>query len=303
MRLRDIRSTVVLCLLALSAAALLQPAEAETAVALAGPEALKAQYQQLQGPLKDNPFKRPIVLESTEASSAVKGEIHAVLDYPFAEVRAALATPANWCDVLILHLNTKYCRLSTDNGKTMLRMHVGKKIAQELDDTYRVDFNYRSGAASSDYFSSSMQAAKGPLDTSDYSIQIEAIPLPDNRSFLHLSYSYSYGMASKLAMRAYLMTVGRDKVGFTETSRKPDGQPVYVTGTRATVERNTMRYYLAIDAWLANQHVAAGERQEKRLENWYAATEQYPRQLHEVDRADYLAMKKKELERQQKELP
>ncbi|WP_338034072.1 hypothetical protein [Herbaspirillum robiniae] len=268
----------------------------------AGAAALKAKYEELQGELADNQFKRPLYLKSSEGSGAVKGDIYAVLGYPFAQVREALGAPENWCDILILHLNTKYCRLSTAQGKSMLRMHVGKKIEQDLSDTYRVDFSYRGGAAGADYLSSSMQADKGPLDTADYRIQIEAIPLADGRSFLHLSYSYSYGMASKLALRAYLMTVGRDKVGFTVVKRNADGQPQYVDGTRATVERNTMRYYLAIDAYLSGLSAPPQQRLDKRLEAWFAATEQYPRQLHEVERESYLSMKRNEYVRQQKQV-
>jgi hypothetical protein len=44
-------------------------------------------------------------------------------------------------------------------------MQVGKKTEQDLDDTYRVDLRYHGGASAADYFSSSMLADKGPLDT------------------------------------------------------------------------------------------------------------------------------------------
>ncbi|KAF1048435.1 MAG: hypothetical protein GAK35_00238 [Herbaspirillum frisingense] len=291
-------------LLASVLAAGMRPARADgpAATPLTGAAGMKAQYEELQGELNNNQFHRPLYLNSSEGSGAVKGDIYAVLSYPFAQVREALGTPENWCDILILHLNTKYCRLSAAQGKTMLRMHVGKKIEQDLSDTYRVDFTYHGGASAGEYFSSSMQADKGPLDTGNYRIQIEAIPLPEGRSFLLLTYAYSYGMASKLALRAYLMTVGRDKVGFTVARRNADGQPEYVAGTRATVERNTMRYYLAIDAYLAGLATPPGQRLETRLDTWFAATEQYSRQLHEVDKESYLSMKRNEYARQQKQM-
>ncbi|OGT04070.1 MAG: hypothetical protein A2143_01990 [Gallionellales bacterium RBG_16_57_15] len=38
---------------------------------------------------------------------------------------------------------------------------------------------------------------------------------------------------------------------------------------------------------------------QKRLHSWFNATEQYPRQLHEVDRAAYMDMKRSEYLRQQ----
>jgi hypothetical protein len=38
---------------------------------------------------------------------------------------------------------------------------------------------------------------------------------------------------------------------------------------------------------------------QKRLNSWFSATEQYPRQLREVDRTAYLDMKQSEYLRQQ----
>jgi hypothetical protein len=38
---------------------------------------------------------------------------------------------------------------------------------------------------------------------------------------------------------------------------------------------------------------------EQSLERWFTATELYPRQLREVDRDTYFAMKRKEYQRQQ----
>jgi hypothetical protein len=40
---------------------------------------------------------------------------------------------------------------------------------------------------------------------------------------------------------------------------------------------------------------------EQRLQSWFNATERYPRQLHEVDKAEYLTMKRKEYARQNAE--
>ena len=41
-------------------------------------------------------------------------DIYARIDSPFATVRAALNNPGDWCDILILHVNTKYCRAASD---------------------------------------------------------------------------------------------------------------------------------------------------------------------------------------------
>jgi hypothetical protein len=64
------------------------------------------------------------------------------------------------------------------------------------------------------------------------------------------------------------------------------------------IERNTMRYYLAIDAYLGTFGQPAHEQLERRLRDWFAATEQYAVQLHELDEREYLEMKRAELGRQ-----
>jgi hypothetical protein len=99
-----------------------------------------------------------------------------------------------------------------------------------------------------------------------------------------------------MAMQGYLATVGRDKVGFTRVS---SGGSDYIGGVRGVVERNTMRYYLAIDAYLGALSSPAPEQFEKRLNNWFSSTERFPHQLHEIDRQQYLDMKRSEYARQQ----
>lgn len=121
------------------------------------------------------------------------------------------------------------------------------------------------------------------------------LPLSTRRS----TTAYGFGTIGRLAMSGYLLTIGRDKVGFTVMGKLPNGVPTYIQGTRGTVERNTMRYYLAIDAYLAGMSTPPKDQLEVRLQHWYKATEQHARQLHEVERDDYLVMKRREYQRQQ----
>ena len=81
--------------------------------------------------------------------------------------------------------------------------------------------------------------------------------------------------------------------------RQGNGQPDYVAGVRGLVERNTMRYYLAIDSFLESAAAPPQAQLEQRLQSWFSAVERYPRQLHEVDRDAYLQMKYAEFARQQ----
>src|SRR5450759_1905980 len=262
---------------------------------------LRAKYGALQGQLSHNQFQRPLYMDSSEISRGVTGDIYAVINYPFATAGAALNGPARWCDILSLHLNTKYCRASTSSQGSVLNVNIGKKHDQPLDEAYRVDFAYRVAAETPNYLKVRLNADEGPLSTRNYRIMLEAIPLEDERTFIHLAYSYTYGLAGRLAMQAYLGTIGSDKVGFTVVGKQSDGQPLHVGGMRGLVERNTMRYYLAIEAFLGALSTPPQARLEKRLHGWFAAVERYPRQLHEMEQGEYLDMKRKEYLRQQAE--
>jgi hypothetical protein len=260
---------------------------------------LRAKYTELSKQLLNNQFQRELYLNSTESSNDLKGEIYAVVDYPFATVNMALNNPAHWCDVLILHLNVKYCHSSSNKAGTVLTVNLGRKYDQPLADTYHAEFNYRGVITTPDYFAVELNARNGPLSTRDYRIEIEATPVKDGRTFLHFTYAYAFGLTGRLAMKGYLMTIGRDKVGFTVTGKLPNGQFTYIQGVRGVVERNTMRYYMAIDAYLAALTAPLEKQLELRMQQWFNATDQYALQLHEVELDDYLEMKRSEYQRQQ----
>ena len=262
-------------------------------------EPLRAKYTELGKQLRENQFQRALYLDSTQSSNDLKGEIYAVVDYPFATANGALNNPAHWCDVLILHINVKYCHASIRNGGTVLTVNIGRKYYQSLADAYRLEFNYREVITMPDYFALELNATSGPLSTHDYRIWIEATSLKDGRTFMHVTYAYSFGSVGRLALQGYLATIGRDKVGFTVTGKLSNGKPAYIQGVRGVVERNTMRYYLAIDAYFAALSTSPEDQLEKRLQQWYHSTDQYARQLHEVERGDYLKMKRREYQRQQ----
>ena len=264
-----------------------------TARAEAGSASLLEKHDELSSQLTQNSFGRPIFLESTETSRMVSGNAYAVLDSPFATFSTTLKNPNRWCEVMILHINTKFCKSSAGADVPILNVNVGKKTAQDLSDTFALEFVFRQLAASPSYLSLQLNSDKGPLGTSNYQIAVRAAPLPGGKTFMHLRYSYDYGLAGRLAMQGYLATLGSGKVGFT-----PQKQG-YVGGMRGAVERNTMRYYLAIDAYLDSLSAPAAQQVDVRLDQWFKSTEQYPRQLHEMDLASYLTMKKGELQRQQ----
>jgi hypothetical protein len=259
---------------------------------------LKARYTSLQDKFANNQFGRPLVLESTQTSGDLKGDVYAIVEHAYSTVQQALVSPEHWCDILILHLNVKRCKASSGTPKT-IQLNVGRKFDQPIEDAYELDFKYRVGASTADYLQVLLSADQGPLSTKNYRIQVEAVPIELKRTVIHMSYAYGYGFAAKMAMQTYLATIGSAKVGFTVVDKKADGKPVYQGGVLGLLERNTMRYYLAIDAYLSAYGLPAAEQPEKRIREWYASTERYAQQLHEMDQAEYLEMKRKEMRRQQ----
>lgn len=270
-----------------------------TLPAAADAGALRAKHAELREPLRSNSYQRALHIDSSEDKDMLHGDVYAVLDHPFEKVSTSLKQPAQWCDVLILPFNTKYCHAVEAGGSPALQVRIGRKFDQPVSAAYKLNFAYRNVASAGDYFESQLDAKSGPLGTRDYRIIVSAVPIDGNRTFLHLAYSYGYGMAGRVAMQGYLATVGADKIGFTVTGRDAGGQPQYIGGVRGAVERNAMRYYLAIDSYLDSLDTPVAQRVEKRIQTWFTETERYPRQLREMDRPTYVAMKRQEYERQQ----
>lgn len=265
-----------------------------------GAAGLRDRYATTQKLLADSPFGGPLYLESNEAPRLLQGDVYALVEHPFPSVSAALGNPERWCDVMILHLNTKHCRRGIENGAPTIELRVGKKHDQPIAAASLVAFGFRAVSATPEYLAVELQAESGPFDTRDYRILFEAVPVEGGRSFIHMGYSFAYGAVSRIAMRAYLATIARDKVGFTKVAGANPGEAAgYVGGVRGLVERNTMRYYLAIDAYLGALTAPPSQQLEHRLRAWFDATERYSRQLHEVEREDYMAMKRREILRQQ----
>jgi len=260
---------------------------------------LRAKHAELGNKLSHNQFRKPLTLDSSESPAGVTGNVYALIDHPFATAAAALNSPEDWCEILILHINTKYCRASRGDQGSILNMIVGTKQDRPLNLANRLEFVYRVAAQTPNYLQVTLNADQGPLGTRDYRIVFEAVAVDGGRTFIHVSYAYGFGTVGRLAMQAYLGTLGRSKVGFTVAGTQADGRPRHVGGMRGVVERNTMRYYLAIEAYLGALSTPAQARLEKRLRDWFAAAERYPRQLHEMERDEYLDMKRKEYLRQQ----
>jgi hypothetical protein len=282
-------AAVLMLALAASSAQGLRPGSAED---------LRGRYLALRPQLERSALGGPVHIESTETPNSGRGDVYAVLSAPIGTVTAALGDPEHWCDVLMLHLNNKSCLIRRAGAATQLELRIGRTYAQPAAGAARVLFAWHALPAAPDFLSVQLDSPDGPFDTHDYRILLEAVALDGERSFLHLGYSFEYGGAGRVALQLYLSTSGRSKIGFTTLAPRPGEAPVPIGGIRSIVERSAMRYYLAIDAYLGAVSAPPAAQADKRLQAWFDGTEKYPRQLHELERAAYLEMKRNELGRQ-----
>jgi hypothetical protein len=265
---------------------------AAAATANADPRALHALYAASAERLRDSPFGRPLWIASAEVDGRLEGEIRAVVEHRFTEVEA-LAGPAPWCELLTLLPNIRQCRGAADDRQ--LTLWFARRFDEPPADTRPVRFDMRTRAVPGAHLEVLLQAPKGPLGTSDYRVELGAVPVDKQRVFLRMRYGYAYGLSARLAAEGYLATRGRDKVGFTVVASDGAGAPQYIRGPRGAVERNAMRVYLAIDAYLDALRESVARRRDRSLRTWLDAIGRYPRQLAEDDRSAYFEAKRERL--------
>jgi len=270
-------------------------------------QTLQTQYRSLESSLQSNQFHAPIVVRSDYQDSSASGEIYAVLQFGFDQIASNLNTATSWCDVFLLHVNVKGCvipgagntgREKSNNRQTSLpsdevTVYAGRAYYQPIEDAFSMQYDFSVSQHQQDYFQIEMIAKEGPFGTSDYELIFEAIPLSKTSSFMHLKYAYRYGTLATIMLDGYLATLGRNKVGFTIKEYDEQQHPVYIKGIEGIVERNSMRYFLAIQAYLdtINQHKTDWK---ARIIRWYNLAKPYRVQLIEYDEKKYLKSKMKQ---------
>lgn len=255
--------------------------------------ALHARHAALRPALEASPFGRPLLLQASGSTERPRGDVYAVVDHPFERVAPALQGAAHWCEMLMLQFNVKRCAAGGRPPHETLRLSVGRKNDSRPEDAFEFRFDLQAPAVQPDYLRLQMRAGDGPFGTRDYELTLEATPLRSGRSFIHMSYAYTNGFAARLAIEAYLATFGRRKVGFSVVGHDPSGAPIHVRGIQGVAERSAMRYFLAIEAHLDTLAQPPERRADARRRDWFAETERYPLQLHEMDLEDYLALKRR----------
>jgi hypothetical protein len=228
------------------------------------------------------------VIESSDAPERARAEVYAQLPQPWPALAAALRQPAQWCEALVLHLYVKRCV----PGPGTLTLHVVSRADATMEQAQVLPLTFRFSASEPGYLQVRLTAEQGPMGLRNVELLYEAMPLGAAASFVHFRYESGFTTLGAWAMQAYLATRGRDKVGFSAAAGEQ--QPGTIRGARGVVERNAMRYHLALATYLDSLALPEAARAEYRIGSWFDATERHARQLHEMGRDDYLAMKRRE---------
>ena len=270
---------------------------APPAASAQGGQALAQRYGTLvTGPAR--PLAPGVYLESAEEPHRARGEVLARLDLPYATAAAALADAQAWCRLLMLHPNIKQCLPGSDGqGGVVLDMTMAAQRDGLFNQAHALQLTWNIVARDASHLMIELMAERGPMGTRDYRIGFELAPLEPGASVMRLVYSSAFTATGLWMAQAYVATVARHRVGFTVIDTDPQGRPVYVRGVRAAIERNTMRFHLAVQSWLAVQPQPPEQRVARAIEAWFDASERHAAQLHEVEREDYVARKTAEFAR------
>lgn len=262
-----------------------------------GEATLSERYLSLKNGVTSTLPGTSISLVSAEQDGVLSADVTSILPYPFDMAAPALGTAENWCQFMPLHFNIKACTYEIRQGNELLTLYSGRKGYQTPEESQALVYRVEKRELENGRLSLLLHAENGPANTRDYRIEVNALRVKEG-TLLYIHSSYRPSLTSSLLTRTYLSTVGRDKVGFTRINK--DGESHPVQGVRGVIERNVMRYQLAIDTFLGTQSLPESTRREAVLTRWFKQNESYPQQLHEMTEKEYLEIKHREWSNQQR---
>ena len=212
-------------------------------------------------PAREQPVPAALGARVVAFRRCVKGDAYAVVAQPYSAVAQVLQGTGRLCDILILHVDIKNCRARRVGSENTLSVVIGSQVEQSPEGRPPTRFHHRVLSAIriiSQWCSMRRRGRWARRITASCSKPSRATR---RAAFLHLSYSYAQRRGGADRDTGIPRHAGRDKVGFSIVGRKPDGAPVYIGNERGMIERNTMRYYLAIEAYLRRDAPEASVRE------------------------------------------
>ena len=259
-----------------------------------GAAALRARHRAIATAQPVDATVPAFAIETAGDDGLASGNVFTTVPHSFASLTSVLRLPSSWCEITPLHLNVKSCTWSEAEEGPRITLYSGRKTYERPEDAHALPYAFELVEDGEDYFRVLLTGDEGPLDTCDYVIELEAIPVGEGESFVRLSYAYRYGLKTRMAFAGYFATLGSGKVGFSVVGADAHGNAVYVDGMEGMIERNAVRYQLAIQAYLDTCDLPKSERFERRIARWFNLTERHHRQLYELEQQEYLENKRRE---------
>jgi len=258
---------------------------------------LSGRYPELQEAARRGPFGLPLQVRSEERETLVSAEIHGIIDYPFRALAETFTDPGGWCDFLVLNPNIKTCTFRREAQETLLTLYIGSKSYRAPESATEQVYRFLVRARQPEYVAISLTAPRGLLGTTAHRFEFEAGSVA-GKTVVALSSSFEPSMLSKLLTGIYLSTLGRNRIGFSREATEAGVPAGYVRGVKGMIERNVMRYYLALKAFLDTLDQPADRQFEARASLAYDLMDLYPAQLRQMKKAEYLDIKSREHQNQ-----
>jgi hypothetical protein len=266
------------------------------ASSLSVPESLLDKYHEIEKELERNSSTVPFYVKSSVNKKASQVDIYGIIKYPFDVVQKELLVPTNWCRIILAHPDVRACTYNEVNNTWLLNVYHADKFSEPLEDAYQMKFVYRVSKLQPVYFDIALIAQEGPSHTKDHQFGLEALPLKNNLTFIHLRYSFRYNAVGYFLMKIF----GGTKLGFSIIGTDSDGNPVYAEGLRGLVERDVVCHYLAILSYLDALEAPSDQQFERQTRRWYDLSALFKKQFYEMKREEYLKYKSQDLESQQR---
>ena len=190
-------------------------------------------------------------------------------------IRGALESAATWCRVSLLVPDVRGCQVN-EGEQTVITLSLrsgGTEAVREIEHVLRVD------NMDPQLIHVVFRADRAAMGVREAGLSVVARQGTTGVE-LELEYGLRPSIRSRLATSAYLAGKADNRPGISY-STSSDGTREYVTGLRALIERNAMRYFLALLATLETNNLAST------IDAWYDMASRYKADLPEQNKEEY----------------
>ncbi len=232
-------------------------------------------------------FQREYLLDYKADGAQLSGRIASSINRPFSHIKSLFHDIRNLCLILPLNINVRSCIYRKVDDKWLFEIVAGPRQYESDSAVYSFSYLLTRAQFSDDLIYLHLQANKGPISTANYHIELTFKPMAE-KTLVGLGFSHEKSSLSRVVTGLYLAFSGAGKVGFS-TVNQSDGQFSPVRGEQGIVERNLMRYLLAIRAFI--EEGGAREDLKATFRRWFFLSTLYREQLYEIPEQDYMRYK------------